>query len=34
MNVTLVTTARNPEQGRELLKAFGFPFKTPDVKEK
>lgn len=33
MNVTMVTTAHNPEEGRELLRAFGFPFKT-DVKEK
>lgn len=33
MNITMVTTARNPEEGRELLRAFGFPFKT-DVKEK
>ena len=28
MNVTVVTTARNPDQGRELLKQFGFPFRT------
>ncbi len=28
MNITMVTTARNPEQGRELLKQFGFP--VPD----
>ena len=33
MNITMVTTARNPDEGRELLKAFGFPFKT-DTKEK
>jgi large subunit ribosomal protein L5 len=33
MNITMVTTAHNPEEGRELLKAFGFPFKT-DAKEK
>lgn len=28
MNVTMVTTARTPDEGRELLKAFGFPFRT------
>jgi large subunit ribosomal protein L5 len=28
MNITMVTTARNPDEGRELLKAFGFPFRT------
>jgi large subunit ribosomal protein L5 len=33
MNITMVTTARNPAEGRELLRAFGFPFKT-DTKEK
>lgn len=27
MNITMVTTAPNPEQGRELLKQFGFPFR-------
>ncbi len=27
MNITMVTTAKNPEQGRELLKAFGMPFR-------
>jgi large subunit ribosomal protein L5 len=27
MNVTIVTTAKNPDQGRELLKQFGFPFR-------
>jgi len=30
MNITIVTTARNPEEGRELLKGFGFPFRTPE----
>ncbi|MGD0768434.1 MAG: 50S ribosomal protein L5 [Tepidisphaeraceae bacterium] len=30
MNVTMVTTAPNPEQGRELLKQFGFPFRTEE----
>jgi large subunit ribosomal protein L5 len=33
MNITMVTTARNPDEGRELLKAFGFPFKSNE-KEK
>ena len=34
MNITMVTTARNPgRKADELLKAFGFPFKT-DAKEK
>ncbi len=32
MNITMVTTAPNPEQGRELLKQFGFPFRT-DAKD-
>jgi len=32
MNVTLVTTAENPEHGRELLKQFGWPFRE-DVKK-
>jgi large subunit ribosomal protein L5 len=27
MNVTVVTTARNAEEGRELLKQFGMPFR-------
>jgi large subunit ribosomal protein L5 len=34
MNITMVTTARNANEGRELLKAFGFPFKSADSKEK
>jgi len=33
MNITLVTTAASPDEGRELLKGFGFPFRT-DSKEK
>src|SRR5688500_6581190 len=33
MNITMVTTANNPEEGRELLKQFGFPFRT-DEKDK
>ena len=28
MNITMVSTAGNPERGRELLKQFGFPFRT------
>ena len=28
MNITLVTTARKPEEGRELLRQFGFPFRA------
>ncbi len=27
MDITITTTARNPEQGRALLEAFNFPFK-------
>jgi len=27
MNITMVTTARKVEEGRELLKGFGFPFR-------
>jgi len=31
MNITMViNNARGPEGGRELLKAFGFPFETPE----
>jgi large subunit ribosomal protein L5 len=33
MNMTMVTTASKPEEGRELLKQFGFPFRT-DEKDK
>ena len=29
MNITLNTTARNDEEGRELLKMLGMPFRTP-----
>lgn len=32
MNITMVTSARKAEHGRELLKQFGFPFRT-DEKE-
>jgi large subunit ribosomal protein L5 len=27
MDITVVTTAKNDEEGRALLKALGFPFK-------
>jgi large subunit ribosomal protein L5 len=27
MNITMVTTAKDPDQGRELLRQFGFPFR-------
>jgi large subunit ribosomal protein L5 len=30
MNITVVTTASDAEQGRELLRQFGFPFRTDD----
>ncbi len=30
MNITMVTTAATPDEGRELLKAFGFPFRTEE----
>ena len=30
MDITVVTTARNNEEGRALLKALGFPFKTAE----
>ena len=33
MNITMVTTARNKDEGRELLKQFGFPFRVPEEKE-
>jgi large subunit ribosomal protein L5 len=28
MDITVVTTAKNNDEGRALLKALGFPFKT------
>jgi large subunit ribosomal protein L5 len=34
MNITMVTTARKPEEGRELLKQFGFPFREEETKKK
>jgi large subunit ribosomal protein L5 len=33
MNITMVTTADKPEEGRELLKQFGFPFRTDEEKK-
>ena len=30
MNITMVTTAHNDDEGRALLKAFGMPFKSLD----
>lgn len=30
MNITIVTTAKTPDEGRELLKGFGFPFRTEE----
>jgi large subunit ribosomal protein L5 len=30
MDITIVTTARSDEEGRALLAAFGFPFRTDD----
>jgi len=34
MNITLVTTAPSPEQGRELLRQFGMPFRETSRQEK
>ena len=31
MNITLTTTAKNDEEGRELLKGLGFPLRAPGV---
>jgi large subunit ribosomal protein L5 len=33
MNITMVTTARSADEGRELLKGFGFPFREDTKKE-
>jgi large subunit ribosomal protein L5 len=33
MNITLVTTAKNPEQGCELLRQFGMPFRDESAKQ-
>jgi len=32
MDITVVTTARTNDEGRALLTALGFPFKTEDNK--
>lgn len=32
MDITVVTTAKNNDEGRALLKALGFPFKSAEVK--
>jgi len=32
MNITMVTTARKAEEGRELLRQFGFPFRESEKK--
>jgi len=34
MNITLVTTAESPDEGRELLRQFGLPFRDPTEKNK
>ncbi len=34
MNITMVTTAVNPDHGRELLKQFGFPFRETAKQDK
>jgi large subunit ribosomal protein L5 len=33
MNVTFTTTAKNDEEGRELLKGLGFPLRVPGEKQ-
>jgi large subunit ribosomal protein L5 len=33
MNITMVTTARSAEQGRELLRQFGMPFRDPGKRD-
>src|SRR5436190_8969954 len=33
MNITMVTTAPTPDEGRELLKQFGFPFREKEKLE-
>jgi large subunit ribosomal protein L5 len=32
MNITMVTSAPSPDEGRELLRQFGFPFRDPNEK--
>ena len=33
MNITMVTTAKNADEGRELLKQFGMPFREENAKK-
>jgi large subunit ribosomal protein L5 len=33
MNITMVTSANSADEGRELLKSFGFPFREPEAKK-
>ena len=33
MNITMVTSANSADEGRELLKSFGFPFREPEGKK-
>ena len=33
MNITMVTTAKRPDEGRELLRQFGFPFREEEPKK-
>jgi large subunit ribosomal protein L5 len=33
MDITIVTTARTDDEGRALLRAFGFPFRTADSEQ-
>jgi large subunit ribosomal protein L5 len=32
MDITVVTTARTDEEGRELLRRLGFPFRTTETR--
>ncbi len=32
MDITIVTTAKNDDQARELLRSFGMPFRAPKGK--
>jgi large subunit ribosomal protein L5 len=34
MNITMVTTAKSPEHGRELLRQFGMPFRDESNKDR
>jgi large subunit ribosomal protein L5 len=33
MNITMVTTAQSVDEGRELLKGFGFPFRDESAQK-